>query len=251
MICGFACEPLVCYAVFDGTLVVNTGRRDAMSSKTTAPEEVPTPDAVTDLLFGVYKAALIKAGLELEVWAKVAAGQRTAHDMAQNEGWDPTGTRMLLDAFCGMGLMGKDKDGYHLVPVAELYLLPDKPTYIGQAVLADLAWEGRGQLADALRSGKRPVISGLTSEEKAFVWSGWYAGRRVAPERGLEDFDGLWQALNIEASEGLRVLDAACGTGIKTLALARHHPGVHVTLLDWPSVLEAGLVWQHHALLQA
>jgi SAM-dependent methyltransferase len=212
-----------------------------MSSKTTAPEEVPTPDAVTDLLFGVYKAALIKAGLELEVWAKVAAGQRTAHDMAQNEGWDPTGTRMLLDAFCGMGLVGKDKDGYHLVPVAELYLLPDKPTYIGQAVLADLAWEGRGQLADAVRSGKRPVISGLTSEEKAFVWSGWYAGRRVAPERGLEDFDGLWQALNIEAIEGLRVLDAACGTGIKTLALARHHPGVRVTLLDWPSVLEAAM----------
>ena len=212
-----------------------------MGSETTAPEEVPAPDAVTDLLFEVYKAALVKAGLELGVWTKVAAGQRTAPEMVQNEGWDPTGTRMLLDALCGMGLMGKDKDGYHLVPMAELYLLPDKPTYIGQAVLFDLAWEGRGQLADAIRTGKRPIISGYTSEEKAAVWVGYYAGRRVAPERGLEDFDGLWQALKIEPCEGLRVLDAACGTGNKTLALARHHPGVHVTLLDWPIMLEAAV----------
>jgi len=209
-----------------------------MSSATTTPEEVPIPDAVMDLSWTVYKVALIKAGLELGVWAKIAAGQRTAGEMAQNQGWDPTGTRMLLDALCGMGLLGKGEAGYHLVPVAELYLLPDKPTYIGQTFLVDLAWEGRGQLADAIRTGKRPVISGLTGEEKAALWVGWYAGRRMAPERGLEDFDAMWQALNIKAREGLRILDAACGTGIKSLALARHHPEVRVTLLDWPSVLE-------------
>ena len=225
-------------AYSDDMLAVSPEKEEEMSSETTTRSEVPTPAAVMDLSWTFYKVALIKAGLELGIWSRIATGQRTAREMARNEGWDPTGTRRLLDAFCGMGLLGKGKTGYHLTPVAEWYLLPDKPTYFGQAFLADLAWEGRGQLANAIRTGERPIMTGFTGEEKAAIWIGWYARRRAAPERGLEEFDKLWQALNIEAHEGLRILDAACGTGVKSLSLARHHPGVHVTLLDWPSMLE-------------
>ncbi|UCC64516.1 MAG: class I SAM-dependent methyltransferase [Anaerolineae bacterium] len=63
----------------------------------------------------------------------------------------------------------------------------------------------------------------------------------MAPDRGLEDFDKLWQALGVEAWDGLRILDVACGSGIKCLALARQHPGVRVTLQDWPEVLEVAV----------
>jgi 2-polyprenyl-3-methyl-5-hydroxy-6-metoxy-1,4-benzoquinol methylase len=210
-----------------------------MSSEIDKTEDVPTPDGVLDLLWPGYQLALVKAGFELQVWAKVAAGRRTACEMAEAEGWDPIGTRMLLDAFVGMGLLGKDNAGYCLNPMAETYLLPTKRTYIGDAFLFDLGWEQRGQLAQAIRTGQRPVIGGYTTAEKAAFWVGHFAGRRVAPDRGLEDFDKLWQALGVEAREGLRILDVACGTGIKTLALARQHPGVRVTLQDWPEVLEA------------
>jgi 2-polyprenyl-3-methyl-5-hydroxy-6-metoxy-1,4-benzoquinol methylase len=126
--------------------------------------------------------------------------------------------------------------------VAEWYLLPDRPTYIGRAFLTALAWEGRGRLANAIRSGKRPIIDGATSEEMAAAWIGWCAGRLAAPERGLENIDKQWQMLNIEARDGLRILDAACGSGIRSLSLARLHPGVRVTLLDWPAMLEVAAV---------
>jgi len=213
-----------------------------MSAETTTQREVPTPAAVMELSWPFYKVVLIKAGLELEIWSKIAAGQQTAQEMAQNEGWDLVATRRLLDAFCGMGLLHKGEAGYLLTPVAEWYLLPDRLTYIGQAFLTDLAWEGRGQLADAIRTGKRPIIEGSTSEELAAAWIGWSAGRIAAPERGLERIDKQWQALSIEARDGLRILDAACGSGIKSLSLARLHPGVRVTLLDWPSMLEVAAV---------
>jgi 2-polyprenyl-3-methyl-5-hydroxy-6-metoxy-1,4-benzoquinol methylase len=210
-----------------------------MVSETDKTEGLPTPDAVMDLLWPGYQLALVKAGFELQVWARVAAGRRTACEMAEAGGWDVTGTRMLLDAFFGMGLLGKDQVGYCLNPVAETYLLPGKPTYIGDAFLFDLGWEQRGRLAEAIRSGRRPVIGGYTTAQRAAFWVGYFAGRRVAPDRGLEDFDKLWQALGIEAREGLRILDVACGSGIKSLTLARQHPGVRVTLQDWPEVLEA------------
>ena len=209
-----------------------------MSSETNKSGELPTPDTVMDLLWPGYQLALVKAGFELQVWARVAAGHRTAPDISAAEGWDVTGTRMLLDAFCAMGLLDKDEAGYRLNPTAQTYLLPGKPTYIGDMFLLDLAWEQRGQLAEAIRSGRRPVIEGYTTTQKAAFWAGYLAGRRVAPDRGMEDFDKLWQALGIEARDGLRILDVACGSGIKSLALARQHPGVRVTLQDWPEVLE-------------
>jgi len=48
------------------------------------------------------KTAMIHAGLELQVWAKIAAGYHTANVLAGHEGWDPTGTRALLDALLWM-----------------------------------------------------------------------------------------------------------------------------------------------------
>jgi 2-polyprenyl-3-methyl-5-hydroxy-6-metoxy-1,4-benzoquinol methylase len=209
-----------------------------MSSQTNKSDELPIPDTVMDLLWPGYQLALVKAGFELQVWARVAAGQRTAREISASDGWDVTGARMLLDAFCAMGLLDKDEAGYRLTAVAQTYLLPGKPTYIGDTFLFDLGWEQRGQLAEAIRSGRRPVIDGYTTAQKAAFWVGYLAGRRVAPDRGMEDFDKLWQALGIEARDGLRVLDVACGSGIKSLALARQHPGVRVTLQDWPEVLE-------------
>jgi 2-polyprenyl-3-methyl-5-hydroxy-6-metoxy-1,4-benzoquinol methylase len=209
-----------------------------MSSESNKSDELPTPDTVMDLLWPGYQLALVKAGFELQVWARVAAGHRTAREISASEGWDVTGTRMLLDAFCAMGLLGKDEAGYRLNPVAETYLLPGKPTYIGDTFLFDLGWEQRGQLAEAIRSGRRPVVDGYTTAQKAAFWAGYFAGRRVAPDRGMEVFDKLWQALGIEARDGLLILDVACGSGIKSLALARQHPGVRVTLQDWPEVLE-------------
>jgi hypothetical protein len=71
-------------------------------------DELPKPDAVMDLLWPGYQLALVKAGFELQVWAKIAAGRQTAQEMSQAEGWDATGTRMLLDTFVGMGFLGKD-----------------------------------------------------------------------------------------------------------------------------------------------
>lgn len=47
----------------------------------------------------------------------------------------------------------------------------------------------------------------------------------------------MWQELRIQARDGLHVLDVACGSAPKSLALARAHPGVRITLLEWEQIL--------------
>jgi SAM-dependent methyltransferase len=144
---------------------------------------------------------------------------------------------MLLDVLCSMELLDKQKGKYYLVPVADHYLVPGKSTYMGDYVLLDMGWEGFGQLADAIRTGKRPIGEDWTGERFAQLWVRRFAPRRLAPERGLDTFNTTWQNLGVKAEAGLRVLDIACGSGIRTLALAHQHPNVQVTLQELPPVL--------------
>lgn len=212
-----------------------------MSAQITVPEKAPTKEAIDELLIGGYKAAVLNAALDLKVWAQVAAGRTTAIDIAQYAGWDPTGVRRLLDLLCAMHLLAKDHSGYRLVPLAEVYLLPGKPTYIGNYALNELAWESHGRLAEAIRTGTRPIAGEYAGEEMAAHWVEDYAPRRVASEQRLHDFEDRWQALHIPTHDALRVLDVACGPGTDSLVLARQHPGVRVTLLDFPAMLELAL----------
>jgi C-methyltransferase len=217
-----------------------------MLAQSEATEGPPAPDALMDLLFGAVtvpfvKLPVLRAALELEVWAKVAAGYRTAKDIAAVEGADEGGVRRLLDALTVMKLLGKQGDNYTLPAWAEHYLLPGRPAYLATFLLKWMAWEGHGQLANAIRRGRRPVDADYTSEQVVDYFLPFYAVRALAPERYLERHYTCWQALRIEPREGLRVLDVACGAGIAGLSLARLHPRVQVVLQDWPPMLELAL----------
>jgi 2-polyprenyl-3-methyl-5-hydroxy-6-metoxy-1,4-benzoquinol methylase len=186
----------------------------------------------------VCEVAILRAALELEVWAKVAAGEDSVDRLSAAEHWDPLGTRMLLDDLCVLKLLAKEGAQYRLVPEAEHYLLPDKPTYKGRGFLAHFCWEGNGHLAEAIRTGKRPISYNATTTEAIDIWISGYSRSWTAPETYLKDCDAMWQALGIHGHDGLRILDLACGPAPKSLALALANPGVRVTLLDWERILQ-------------
>ena len=214
-----------------------------MSTQPVMPQEPPGPDILLDLLLGtvldpLLKLPILRAGIELQVWAEIAAGRLTVNEIASAIGADLGGMRLLLDALAVMKLLQKENAVYSLPDWAEYYLLPGRPAYLGDFVLEWLAWERHGQLADAIRTGKRPVVPDITGAESAGHFLPFYAIRALAPRRYLKRYDGYWQALQVEPQDGLQILDLACGVGIASYALALQHPGVRVTLQDWPAMLE-------------
>jgi SAM-dependent methyltransferase len=198
---------------------------------------LPGPEILDEIDAHMYKIAIFRAALQLQVWAKVAAGEDTPERIAASQHWDLRGARMLLDDLCAMRLLAKEESQYRLVPEADRYLLPEKPTYMGRYLLADFGWEGNGQLADAIRTGKRPIGYSATASEAVDTWIGVYSQSWAAPETYLGRCDEIWREVGIEAHDGLRVLDVACGPAPRSLSLAHAHRGVHVTLLDWEGVL--------------
>ena len=213
-----------------------------MSIPENDPLETPAPDTLLDMLFGsvslpFLKLPILRAGLELRVWASIAAGYHTAAAIASATGADETGMRQLLDALAVMKLLEKDDVGYRLPGFAEHYLLPGSPTYLGGFVLEWLAWERHGHLAEAIRTGRRPIIQDVTRPESVEHFLPFYAVRALAPEKAVKRYGDYWHALQVEPRPGLRVLDLACGAGIATLALALRHSDIRVTLQDWPAML--------------
>lgn len=203
--------------------------------------EAPSPRPLGELVYTSFKIYALVAGLKLGVWASVASGRDTAKSVAKDLGCDAIGIQRLLDALCAMGLMGKQDSLYCLTPIAEYYLVPGSPTYRGDSLLHELAWEGHGQLADAIRSGKRPLAADWASDESMLTWAGLASPRLAAPMRNLEVVDEAWEEMGVVPREGLQVLDVACGAAIWSLGLARHDPSIQVTLHDLPDVLAVAM----------
>lgn len=200
---------------------------------------IPKLDSIEFWYINV-KISTLRAALELQVWDKVASGITNAEDMASEEGWDPVGTTVLLDALCGMGLLGKDSRGYCLTPLSDFYLVKTKSTYMGDVRMAQLTWEHQGALADAIRKGKRPIAKNWTGSEMETVWAGHSIPCRLSPDRYMKYYEALWPTLGFEKNESIHVLDVACGTAAETLCLALQNSSSRITLQDWPKVLEEG-----------
>lgn len=209
-----------------------------MNEDTNLSREIPPAEILEQLTPYIYQVGVLRAALELEVWAKVASGEDSTEKIIDTENWDSFGTRMLLDDLCSLKLLVKEGCKYRLTPETEQYLLPGKPTYLGKYILKDFCWEGNGRLAEAIRTGNRPIGCSATTTESIDYWIAEYSRNCVAPEKYLKECDDMWHALSIQGRSGLRVLDLACGPAPRSLALARTNLGVRVTLVDWKQILQ-------------
>ena len=120
-------------------------------------QEIPQIAIIGEIEYSLFQIGAFRAALELELWKKVESGEDMGEKIVAREGWNPAGVRLLLDAICALKLLTKAGDRYTLVPEADFYLIPGKPTYKGNLLLYEYHWEGDGQLAEIIRSGKRPV----------------------------------------------------------------------------------------------
>lgn len=209
-----------------------------MDPKPNETPSLPSPDLLNQMNSHVYQAAIFRAALELQVWALVAEGEDSAAALVASQHWDPLGTRTLLDDLAALKLLEKHGDRYRLIPEAEHYLVPDKPTYLGRYLLSEYGWDGNGRLAEAIRTGKRPIGFKATETEAIDTWIGVYSRSWAAPDTYLGRCDEMWRDLGIHAREGLQILDIACGPAPRSFSLTRSHPGVCVSLLDWEPILK-------------
>lgn len=201
-------------------------------------QEIPQSEIIGEIEYMLMRIGAFRAAVELEIWKKIADGADTVEKIVAQEGWDPAGVRNLLDAIYALKLLAKTGDRYSLVPEATYYLIPGIPTYKGNLLLYEVHWDGDGKLAEIIRSGRRPIGEEVTSSSMVPKWLADYSRRSESPQSYFELEMNLWQSLDIQPRDGLRVLDIACGPAPRTMELARQHLGVQLTWVDWEGILQ-------------
>ena len=189
------------------------------------------------MAWGYAPPLILEAAVRHGVFDLLDAGPKTAEELSAATGASVRGIKSLSNALTGLDLLKKDESGrYALTPESAAFLVSAKPSFAGGFVRHASTqlipkWL---ELTELVRSGK--PARGVNDEvegaaffhdfvEDIFPMS-YPSAQVLAAELGLE-----------KASQPVKVLDLAAGSGVWGIALAQSSPQVTVTAVDWPEVL--------------
>lgn len=208
-------------------------------TETTSPTAPVSPEPLVQMLLGLQVTAIVQAGLQLGVFDQIAAGKNQAATIAVAIDADERGSGILLDALTALGLLERDADVYRLSPLADAFLVSNRPAYLGG--MADIlappwTWTSHQRLAEIVRHGGTILDEHGETPGHAFweTFAPSSVGIAGPAAQVIADLVEEWCGQR----ERPEILDVACGSGLFSLTLAARLPTARATLLDWANVLE-------------
>jgi SAM-dependent methyltransferase len=191
----------------------------------------PNPSLVYNLYTDGMRAQIIRIALLLDVFTPLAEAPKDAHSMATLCGCDEKGMSYLLDYLGALDVLDKNEENYSLTKTAATFLVPNNPSYTGDWLLFQTSPEIWAGILSVLRGGQREFPPTPWAQD---AWLESHSEARISAS--LE----MWEAAGFRSGECHRIdiLDLACGSAIKSFALAQADECVHVTCIDLDDVLD-------------
>jgi len=192
------------------------------------------PGRIHQALTSYQLAQSLKGALELELFTHIAAGARTADEIAAKCGGTVKGVRVLCDYLTIHGLLTKTGSQYALVEDTATLLDKKSPRYMGQVAgffLHPVMVAKYDDVAALVRNG------GATDHTLSPNESMWVEfARSMAP---MFDVPATIVARKL-ATPGVRtkVLDVAAGHGLFGIHMGLANPAARVIFQDWDNVLD-------------
>src|SRR6476620_11283969 len=97
-------------------------------------DQGPSPALFFDTISAYQRTEALRAAIELDLFSHLAAGRRTANELADACQAAPRGIRILADYLTILGFLHKQGDRYELAADARAFLDRASPAYLGGAV---------------------------------------------------------------------------------------------------------------------
>jgi ubiquinone/menaquinone biosynthesis C-methylase UbiE len=193
-----------------------------------------TPQQIAEDLWGAWRAQTLIAGIELDLFTHIAAGNRRVKEIARRAKASERATYRLLNALVGLGYLKRKGDRYGLEPVSKTFLVRGRQFYMGEmAQTTRLRWDSWARLTDVVKSGQ--PIETVDAEEQARRYfptlvTGMFPRSFLAARTAVASLSG-------KLRKGItRILDVAAGSGAWSIAFAEAIPDARVTVVDLPEV---------------
>ncbi|HXS96903.1 MAG TPA: class I SAM-dependent methyltransferase [Candidatus Limnocylindrales bacterium] len=196
------------------------------------------PDRIMQMAWGYAPPLIIETAVRNRVFDLLDEGPKTVEQVADLSGASVRGLRAIMNALTGFQLLSKDAGGrYATTPESSTFLVKSKPSFMGGIIehTSTQLIPGWLALSNVVRTGKpeHGVNEENTGSEffqqfvEAIFPMSYAAASRLADVLDVAS-----------ATQPVRVLDLAAGSGVWSIALAQRSPQVSVTAVDWPGVLE-------------
>ncbi len=174
---------------------------------------------------------LVLESAALDVYGQLAERPLGPEQLATRLRLDARATLLFLDALAGLGLLNKVGRRYVNSEVAERYLVPSSPDYLGHRLIsAKNQWELWSHLPEALRTGERQREARIFQDDPEAARHLLLALHQDARSRATDILDrGL-----IDLKKRRRLLDLGGGAGTYTVVFCRAYPQLQATLVDRP-----------------
>jgi ubiquinone/menaquinone biosynthesis C-methylase UbiE len=197
----------------------------------------PNLEKFYDAATSYQRSAAMRAAVDLDVFTVIAAGARTAADIAARCGAAERGIRALCGRLTADGFLVREGDGWALTPTAALFLDRNSGAYLASAITfltSPTILEAFGALTEAVRRGGTALSADGTLAPDHPVWVDF--ARAMAPVARLVA-TLVANALQASTAPAWKVLDVAAGHGMYGIVLAQENPRAEVVALDWTNVL--------------
>jgi 2-polyprenyl-3-methyl-5-hydroxy-6-metoxy-1,4-benzoquinol methylase len=197
----------------------------------------PSPALFFDTVNAFQRTEALRAAIELDLFTAVAAGRRTAAEIADVCQASPRGVRILADYLTILGFLRKHDERYELTPDADAFLNRESPAYLGgvlEFLLTPQLRECFQHLTAAVRRGGTATSDEGTVSSDNPIWVAFARAMGPMMQLPAQLLAGL---VGGDRDRPLRVLDVAAGHGLFGITIARHYPRATITALDWANVL--------------
>jgi tRNA A58 N-methylase Trm61 len=188
---------------------------------------------------------LLWAGVELNVFDILSKNPGLSKmQIAEKIGLEAQPTRILLTGLTALKLLVKEKDSYRNAAIVQQLLVRDSP----QSLVDILGWQalivypGEMDFLESLRRNTNIGLGRFPGDENNLY-------QRLAHDPALEKvfhraMSSLSRSANamlaqsVDFSSTVHLTDAGGADGTNTIALARAHPHLRITVFDGPSVCQ-------------
>jgi len=201
----------------------------------------PTPERFWQVLTGFQMTAALKAAIELEVFTKIAEGNKTAASIASATGSAERGIRILCDTMTVLGFLTKQGNEYALADDAALFLDKNSRAYLGgmiDFILGPTQRRGFDDLTNAVRQGGSTVTGDGSVDPESPMWATF---ARSMTGMMMPSALKMASELGYEKDAAIKVLDIAAGHGMFGITIAQHYPNAEIYAVDWKVVLAVAL----------
>ena len=194
----------------------------------------PDPSIITTLATGYWSSQVLISANRLGIFAELSECPRSVDQLAERCGTNVRGMELLLNACVAERLLVKENASYRNSATAQLFLVPGKPGYLGDALkyTEDLypIW---GNLEKTIRTDQRPTapdaILGNDPEKTRNFVMGMH-------NRALGVARAAVAAMDLTGRKQL--FDVGGGSGTYSILLVQKTPDLRGILLDLPAVVQ-------------